>query len=431
MMAHFRIVDGVALSIAAVAIGVVGCGASDNGPTGANTAISTGGATNTLPGTGATPAGAGATVTTPPSGTGATASTPPPGAGGTYTAPPGAGGTVVVTPGAGGTVIQPTGGGGTPATGGATAVGGAASGGSTGVAGGPTVGDPTGWTTATNLDGNGKLIAPAAGAGYQINTPTFTLNPGQEVFRCFHSAMGNPATFDVGEWESQMTPGSHHFILYRADGDSAAAGTLATAGCTVGFGGPTWLYTSGTPHSHLPFPDGVAMELGANQRMLFDMHYINTGSDPIQVHVTLNVNQVKAAEFQKAQAQISFNTGIFIPPNGMQTVGGDCTPPTGAKFFIMSTHTHKRGIEASITRKLANGMLGEELVKTTNWDAPTANLWFQPPYLTFAAGEKFHYSCTYQNDRSTTVTVGTSAETNEMCMAITYFFPATSGGSCN
>jgi hypothetical protein len=228
-----------------------------------------------------------------------------------------------------------------------------------------------------------------------------------------------------------MTPGSHHFILYRADSDTSAANTLASAGCTVGFGGPTWLYTSGTPHSRLPFPDGVAMELASDQRMLFDMHYINTGTNPMQVHVTLNVNKVQAEQFQKAQAQVSFNFGINIPAMGTQTVGGDCTPPAGAKFFIMSTHTHRRGIEATITRKLANGMLGEELVKTTNWDAPTAGLWMTAPYLTFAQGEKFHYQCKYQNDLNQTVSVGTSAATNEMCMAITYFFPATSGGSCN
>jgi hypothetical protein len=322
--------------------------------------------------------------------------------------------------------VIPGGTGGTPA-----AVGGAPSGGAAGGTGGPGNVDPTGWTTASNLDPSGNLIAPTGDVGYQIQTPTFALNPGQEVFRCFHSELPNTGVFDVGEWESQMTPGSHHFILYRDDGDTTAAGTLALSGCTVGFGGPSWLYTSGTPHSHLPFPKNVAMELGDHQRMLFDMHYINTGSDPMNVHVTLNVDKVVGTNFQKAQAQVSFNFGIDIPPNGMQTVGGDCTPPsTTANYFLMSTHTHKRGIDASITRKLANGMMGETLVHTTNWDAPQAAVWYNAPFLTFKQGEKFHYSCTYQNDRASVVTVGTSAETNEMCMAITYFFPSMTGGNC-
>jgi hypothetical protein len=284
------------------------------------------------------------------------------------------------------------------------------------------------WTVNSNLDANGKLIAPPTDQGYQISTPVFDLNPGDEVFKCFHVQMPNTAEFDVGEWESQMTAGSHHFILYKNDGDTAPSGQLDNAGCTLGFGGPTWLYTSGTPHAHMPMPDAVAMPVAANERVVFDMHYINTTASVIHANVTLNMYKVKAAKFQIAQALVSFNTGIFIPPNGTQTVGGDCTPPPGVNFFIMGTHTHRRGVDAKITRV---GGANETLVETTNWDNPTPGVWETPPYLTFGAGEKFHYSCSYQNDRNAYTTVGTSAANNEMCMAITYFFPATSGGSCN
>ena len=49
----------------------------------------------------------------------------------------------------------------------------------------------------------------------------------------------------------------------------------------------------------------------------------------------------------------------------------------------------------------------------------------------FMPGEKFHYECQYMNDLDQVVTAGPSADTNEMCMAITYYFPASAGGSCN
>src|ERR1051325_2649710 len=166
------------------------------------------------------------------------------------------------------------------------------------------------------------------------------------------------------------------------------------------------------------------MPLPAQKKVVFDMHYINLGTDVIHAHVTLNVNQVKAAQFQKAESQVSFNLNINMPANGTQTVGGDCTPPAGAKYFMMPSHTHRRGVDASITRKLANGMMGETLVHTTNWDSPENILWENPPYLTFQPGEKFHYRCSFKNDRAQTTTVGISAANNEMCMAITYFFPA-------
>ncbi|HEX4339754.1 MAG TPA: hypothetical protein VH062_27790 [Polyangiaceae bacterium] len=429
MSERTRLVGGLTLSISTVAAGLAGCGADPGGTSPASngwfagTTPSIGGsavaaATGAAPGV-TTPVGAGGSIA-PATGAGGATATVPAGAGGSpVSTPPSSGGTTgVVDPGTGGAATTPSG-----ATGGAA--GAPPSGPST--IGGP--GDD--WTVSSHLDANGLLIAPATGEGYQIQTTSFELDPGQEVFKCFHTAVPNDAELDVGHWESQMSAGSHHFILYTADQDTSPAGTLSSSGCVAGFGGSTWLYTAGSPHWHLPYPDGVAVPLVAHQKIQFDMHYINTGTDVINAHVTLNIEKVKSAQFQKAQAQISFNTQIAIPPNGMQTVGGDCTPPPGVNFFLMGTHTHRRGIDASITRKLASGQMGEELVHTTNWDSPQAVLWENAPYLTFAAGEKFHYSCSYQNDRASVTTVGDSAANNEMCMAITYFFPAKAGGTCN
>lgn len=272
----------------------------------------------------------------------------------------------------------------------------------------------------------GNLIPPAQGQGFQLKTPTFTLNPGQEVFNCWHVATPNTDTFAVGEWDSQMAKGSHHFILYRADTDSSATpqGVLTNAGCTQGFGGSTWLYTGGSPRGHLLMPDGVAMTIKGGQRLDFDMHYINTGTEAIPAHITLNVNKVKAAMYQVADAQISFNLGINVPAHGTQTVKGTCTPPPGASYFLLQTHMHHHGTDATISRLSASGMVGEMLVHTTNWDTPEVKIWQQAPFLTLAAGEKFQYTCSYKNDTSQAVTVGTSAEYNEMCMMEAYFFPA-------
>jgi hypothetical protein len=282
----------------------------------------------------------------------------------------------------------------------------------------------------SNLDPSGLLIKPSPDQGFQIQTPTFQLDPGQEVFKCFHTALPNQGEFDVGDWESQMAKGSHHFILYKADSDYAAAGQFDSFGCTVGPTGGSWIYSAAVPHTHLSMPDGVAIPIASGQKVEFDMHYINLGSDSLQAHVTLNATKVQAAQFQRAQSQVSFNTAINIPPNGMQTVGGDCVPAANANYFMMLTHTHRRGIDASIKRKLADGTMGETLVHTTNWDSPENILWENPPYLTFKAGEKFHYQCVYKNDRTTNTTVGVSAANNEMCMAITYFFPAASPPQC-
>ena len=272
-----------------------------------------------------------------------------------------------------------------------------------------------------------ELAAPAAGDGVQITTTPFDLAPGDEKFACYHAEIPIDGTINVHYWESKMAEGSHHFILYTADGDTSPVGTMDQTGCLTAFGG--WIYSSAQPHIDLSMPDGVAMPLSSRQRVQFDMHYINVTQQTLHAQVTLNVTLAKGM-FQQAKSLISYNSQIFIPANGTQTVGGDCTPGAGAKFFYMLTHTHRRGKLATITRVLANGMMGEQLVKSTDWEVPMERKWLTDPYLTFQPGEKFHYSCDYMNDLPMTVTSGPSAQTNEMCMAITYYFPASAGGSC-
>jgi hypothetical protein len=424
-----RLFDRTTFSLAAGTLALTACGSGSDGSTGINPAASTGGITATSTGgAGVVSPSAGGSTAVPGAG-GATALT---GAGGVATTPPGAGGVAVVQPGSGGATTTPPGAGGAtttpPGSGGAgTVPPGAGGNGNGSVNGTP---DDSSWDPKANLDANGLLVAPAPDKGFQVATPLFQLNPGQEVFKCFHTAFPNSGEFDVGSWESQMAPGSHHFILYKTDSDFSASGTLDAFGCTTSVGSGQWIYSAAVPHTHLAMPTGVAMPLGSGQKVQFDMHYINTGTDPLQAHVVLNVNKVVGTQFQKAQSQVSFNALINIPANGKQTVGGDCTPAAGANYFMMLTHTHRRGIDASITRKLASGQMGEVLVHTTNWDSPSNILWENPPYLTFQAGEKFHYKCSYQNDRTTSTTVGVSAANNEMCMAITYFFPATSPPAC-
>jgi hypothetical protein len=272
-----------------------------------------------------------------------------------------------------------------------------------------------------------ELRAPATGDGVQITTPMFDLEPGQERFTCYHTEVPIDGEIDVHYYESKMATGSHHFILYKNDNDTARLGTMDQTGCLTAF--QNWIYSSAQPHIDLRMPDGVAMVLNSRQRVLFDMHYINTSDKALHAQVMLNVVLAKG-KFEKAASLISYNTSIRVPAHGMQTVAGDCTPGPGAKFFYMLTHTHARGKLATITRVMSNGMMGEELVRSTDWEVPMERKWLDAPLLTFQQGEKFHYKCDFENNLDQVVTSGPSAATNEMCMAITYYYPASAGGSC-
>jgi Copper type II ascorbate-dependent monooxygenase, C-terminal domain len=263
-----------------------------------------------------------------------------------------------------------------------------------------------------------------------LSSPSFTLQPGEELFRCWYTTIDSAADLQAVRMHSTMSPGSHHFIVYTTQNPLRPDGTFED--CAKRAGGtslrdtPVWLYATQDPEAELQMPSGTALPLRSKQPVYFDMHYINATTSPMTVQVKLDVES-QSGTFQKVGAYVTYNTQIDIPPGGTQTVSGDCDVPAGAQFFTMSTHSHKRTVDAMATRGSA---AGEMLVHTTDWEHATITNWAAPAFLTFAAGEKLHYQCSYKNDSANPIKEGESAEKNEMCMAVGYYFPATNGSFC-
>jgi hypothetical protein len=228
-----------------------------------------------------------------------------------------------------------------------------------------------------------------------------------------------------------MTPGSsHHFIAYEvgtAAGSSfpaAADGTLQSCA----FGGGKWIYATSVSGEliEMKMPSGVGLPFPAGTQVMLNMHFINPTSTVAYPVVKLNLLIAQNVQYQAA-AMISFNTAINIPPAtaagpGTQTVGGTCSAPIGSKFFVMTSHTHKHAVETKVNYVHAGTTTN--IVDTTDWEHPDVGLWNAPNFLTVQSGDSFTYSCAYSNTGPTAVTVGETAASNEMCMAIGYYFPA-------
>jgi hypothetical protein len=310
------------------------------------------------------------------------------------------------------------------------------------------------------------LATPASGDGFQIETPDYNANdpnasqmvvqPNKEIFLCYYVALPNNAEVDVGAFQSYMSPGSsHHFIVYQqgtgtgfggfAQLPSQPSGTIQQCG----FAGGTWVYATSTPGAVVTstMPKGVGLPFAAKTQLILNMHFINTGTSTLYPKVKLNILEAKDIQY-KAAVMVSFNRSINVPAAtgttpGTQTVSGTCTAPVGSKFFSMSTHTHKHATAAVVN--FVSGGSSQEIVHTgtdttypaaqqtgtgTDWEHPGVSLWNGPDFLTVKQGDSFSYSCTYVNMASTPVTVGETAASNEMCMAIGYYYPAGTS-SCN
>jgi hypothetical protein len=287
------------------------------------------------------------------------------------------------------------------------------------------------------------LAAPAAADGFQIVTPAnqIVVQPGQEVFLCYYRTLPTTAEVEVGAFQSWMTPGSsHHFIAYQVGQGSSSQlgftfpsqpdGTLTSCN----FGGGTWMYATSLPGQviEMDMPTGVGLPLPAAAQVMLNMHFINPGSTPAYPQVKMNILYAQNVQY-KAEAMVSFNTKINVPAAtatgpGTQTVTGTCTAAAGSKFFVMTSHTHKHAVETKVN--LVRGGQTTNLVDTTDWEHPDVAVWKAPAFLTTQAGDSFTYSCSYANSGTSNVTVGETAASNEMCMAIGYYFPAASW-SCN
>lgn len=292
---------------------------------------------------------------------------------------------------------------------------------------------------------DGGDIAPPA-RGFQIVSPDITIPGLTEVTYCYYFRTPNTEPMAVNKWVSHMTDGSHHLILFTTGNtDKMPPGTISAANCGFGASGsgiPSWVYSAQNADASIALPsdDGtgkpLAMEIAPNTAGFIQMHYFNPSEDDIVAHVTINAEALAAdAAFTKTAAYITYNNRIKIPAGATNfVVDQQCTPPSGAKFWLMSTHAHKQAIKTEVADCPAYTEQDPQAshcppaqsttVFTSNdWEHPGAETWMSAPFLTFS--QRITYRCTYNNPTNREIKSGDSAATDEMCMASGYYFPAT------
>ncbi len=263
-----------------------------------------------------------------------------------------------------------------------------------------------------------------------VDAPAFTLQPGEEKLYCYYTTLPTTEPTGFSRITSSMTPGSHHMIVFEARQPKRPDGTFEE--CT-GFGIespdggipdiPAWLYASQEPEQHLDMPEGVGLASIAAQPILINMHYVNTTDAPIEAHVHVELEPIaRGAAYTEAHTYFTFATEIDVPAGATGSAGGSCDVSPDAKFIELSTHSHRYTTSAHVTDGTT------PVLETLDWEHATVNRW-DAPYFSFQSG-KLDYRCDYDNTTSAPLTMGESAVSNEMCMAVGVFFPATNDVLC-
>ena len=163
----------------------------------------------------------------------------------------------------------------------------------------------------------------------------------------------------------------------------------------------------------------------AGQPGFLQMHFLNSTSTVIHAQVELNayayddgVQVTQAAPFFTVSTQIDLAPAALTPTTG--TASGDCSVASvasDAKFFVMTTYTHKQGVHTSIKDGATT------VFDSMSWEHPGTQSWNASPFFSFTSG-KLTYQCEYVNPNTYHIGYGDSVTTQEMCMTMGYYFPS-------
>ena len=327
-------------------------------------------------------------------------------------APPGSGGSTSISPppGSGGDVSS-VGGSPTTSTGGSptTSTGGAPpAGGGTTSAGGTT--SESGGSTSTG--GSSSITGPAGTKEFEINTATFQVPPGGEVYQCQN--FKNPVGQDIAILESYstMAPGSHHMFVFH--GSSYDADTNSTATCS-GTEFADYIHSAQTPNQEILYPANVGRSLVGTDGLRILAHYLNSTNDTLTGQVNVKFFYADPSAVQYLAADIFLNKIDISVGAGMVTQSSSYTTPFEMKLLGAVSHMHKRGVGF-----VAKTSTGTTLYQGTTWDEPVANTF--NPALEIPSGTGITWTCSYDNETGMTLTFGESAATNEMCIFTGTFY---------
>ena len=271
--------------------------------------------------------------------------------------------------------------------------------------------------------------------GFRIQTPEIVTPPGEGGTWCYFFRAPDTGAMGIRKWTSSMDAPMHHLIVYATYDDEwmplerRPAGTLVK-GCVEhedGYG--AWLYAAHAPRERLVLPadDGggipLGMEIMPGQPLLLQMYVSNPTEAPVTTTATLQAEALSGAYTRTATYQTT-NISIAIPPGvAAHTVTQTCAVPPGVRFWRLSTRTHRYAIESRIEDA------GLPLVVTTDWNQPEVATFAPPDFHPFSPAG-LTYSCTYANPTGSPIHFGESDETDEVCIAIGHFFPATRPSLC-
>jgi hypothetical protein len=277
------------------------------------------------------------------------------------------------------------------------------------------------------------LAPPPKDQGFQLAAQT-KAEPGEEIWKCFISDLPTSTFYDVNHVESVQNESMHHMdiagLLFTGvdldPGEYDCAPlyekypALMEEGLTI--------YAAQHGKQEIKLPEGVSANLPPALRVMHELHFVNTSSEPVDVFSKVNIYQYPKEKVTDNIWGVAVrDRNINIPPKSEHTEWTRCVMNEDIDVLFITSHTHQLARKTTI-HTFDGKSTGPQIFENTEWQSPNL-LSFTDKPLHVAKGQGFEFACMFQNTGDAEVKWGFKS-TDEMCQIAVVFTPSTSTAEC-
>jgi hypothetical protein len=259
-----------------------------------------------------------------------------------------------------------------------------------------------------------------AGIDYDvvIELTSVVVPPGGEAFYCqYVPASGVDRWFSA--FDGENGPMCHHMTPYRVHDPTRsmpARGPFACTSVTTPPGTEGMLPGFVEADTMITLPEGVAIEVTADEGLFFNEHWLNTSSETLVTHPVWRAATIPRERVTHPAGLVKLAAGPFVVPAESEFVEeAGCRLDADVSVVAMFGHMHHLGVEFDAS------IAGVPRYQTGSWDSPKP-AYYDPP-LPLGATDALGWSCHYENTTPRDVHEGPSASKDEMCVLNAIYYP--------
>jgi hypothetical protein len=328
-------------------------------------------------------------------------------------------------------------------------------------------GTHTGGTAACDIDSGYEgdelcILPPDPSEGFQLHygpgnyddpaqVNPYLLQPGEELVDCLYLHTTNETEKYFYGFHSRLRPGSHHLIVTaikddREDvlGDCEGGGLMG--GAIAGLAGAqTPIRDFPEASGDAPENAGLGKKLPARAQASMQLHFVNTGTEPILREAWVNVMYKDAAEVTQSVSTVAHigGIGMAVQPNTTEVLKFQADVPKDLRVVDLFGHFHAHTTRFSAW-KVSSGGERQLVYEAYDWEDP-GNLSYNSVYkngtpdpvartpggytgiLEFSPGDRVEWECEIKNDSEGVLNFANEVYTAEMCNLFGSHTPGTGG----